>query len=56
MTFESVLEDVNIRDKNDSTRAVAPLKKAFDATEINSDGMTAEDVAKFIIDGVKKDL
>lgn len=56
VTFESVLEDVNIRDKNDSTRAVAPLKKAFDATEINSDGMTAEDVAKFIIDGVKKDL
>lgn len=56
VTFESVLEDVNIRDKNDSTRAVAPLKKAFDATEINSDGMTAENVAKFIIDGVKKDL
>lgn len=56
VTYENVLDDVNTRDKNDSTRAVAPLKKAFDATEINSDGMTAEDVARSIVDGVKQDL
>lgn len=54
--YASVLEDVNTRDKNDSTRAVAPLKKAFDAVEINSDGMTAEEVAGLIVDGVKTDL
>lgn len=56
VTYENVLRDVNERDKNDSTRAVAPLKKAYDAVEINSDGMTAQEVANSIVDAVKRDV
>lgn len=51
--YESVLRSVNERDKNDSTRALAPLKCAYDAIEINSDNMTAEEVTDFILDHIK---
>ncbi len=54
--YETVLKDVNARDYNDSTRAVAPLKKAFDAIEINSDGMNAREVADVIIRAVEEDI
>lgn len=54
--YATVLKDVNLRDKNDSTRAIAPLKKAFDAVEINSDELTAEEVAARIVSAVKEDL
>ncbi len=53
--YEEVLDDVILRDRNDSTRAIAPLKKAYDAAEINSDQMSAQDVARFIIDRVEED-
>ncbi|MDE7464179.1 MAG: (d)CMP kinase, partial [Clostridiales bacterium] len=56
VVYEDVLKDVNARDRNDSTRAVAPLKKAYDAVEINSDGMTAQDVANAIVSDVKRDV
>ncbi len=54
--FASVLAGVNTRDKNDSTRAIAPLKKAFDAVEINSDGLSAEEVADIIITAIRGDI
>lgn len=53
--YEEVLDDVILRDRNDSTRAIAPLKKAFDAVEIDSDDMSAKDVAQFIVDRVEED-
>lgn len=53
-SYESVLADIIERDKNDSTRAIAPLKKADDAIEINSDNITAEEVANLIIKAVKE--
>ncbi|MBD5132333.1 MAG: (d)CMP kinase [Clostridiales bacterium] len=56
VVYEDVLKDVIERDRNDSTRAVAPLKQAYDAKEINSDGLTAEEVASLIIDEVTGDL
>lgn len=56
VSFQNVLADVIERDKNDSTRKIAPLKKAYDAVEINSDGMTAADVAGLIINEIKGDL
>ncbi|MCH5156151.1 MAG: (d)CMP kinase [Clostridiales bacterium] len=56
VVYEDVYNDVVTRDKNDSTRAVAPLKCAFDATEINSDNMTAEQVAAFICSTVNGDV
>ncbi len=55
VTLDGVLRDVNERDKNDSTRKIAPLKRAFDAVEINSDELTAEQVADFIVDYVSED-
>ncbi len=54
--YNTVLNDVNARDLNDSTRAIAPLKKAFDAIEIDSSDMTADEVAARIVATVKEDL
>ena len=54
--YDDVYKDVVTRDKNDSTRAVAPLKRAYDAIEINSDNLTAEQVAAVITDCVTEDL
>lgn len=54
--YEDVYNDVVKRDRNDSTRAVAPLKRADDAVEIVSDNMTAEQVADTIISRVTEVL
>ncbi len=51
--YIDVLNSVNERDKNDSTRAVAPLKKAYDAVEINSDKLSADEVTDTIIGHIK---
>ena len=56
VSYDDVYKDVVTRDKNDSTRAVAPLKRAYDAIEINSDNLTAEQVAAVITDCVTEDL
>lgn len=48
VTLSGVLADINARDKNDSERAVAPLKKADDAEEIDTSDMTAKEVADTI--------
>ena len=56
VTYEDVYNDVVTRDRNDSTRAVAPLKQAFDAIAVNSDDMTAEDVANDIIKYILGDI
>lgn len=42
--YETVKSDIAARDYNDSHRAVAPLKKADDAVEIDSTGLTPEQV------------
>jgi len=36
VTFDEVLSDMILRDKNDSTRACSPLKKADDATVVDT--------------------
>ncbi len=56
VTYEKILDDIITRDRNDSTREVAPLKRAFDAVEIVSDDISARDVAKIIIDTVTEDV
>ncbi|MDE6028914.1 MAG: (d)CMP kinase [Clostridiales bacterium] len=55
VTYEAVLSDVITRDRNDSTRAIAPLKRAADAMEIMSDDMTAQEVADYICAAVNGD-
>lgn len=55
-TYEEVLEILKNRDKIDMERAIAPLKKAEDAIEIDSTNMSIEEVVSKIIElyGEKK--
>ncbi|KAA0257776.1 (d)CMP kinase [Deferribacter autotrophicus] len=48
ITFEEVLEDIKKRDEMDAKRDVAPLKKADDAIEIDTTGLTIDDVVSII--------
>lgn len=41
-SYESVLEAMRIRDRDDSTRAASPLKKADDAVELDSSELTLD--------------
>ena len=42
--FEEVLENQRLRDQRDSSRPVGALVKADDAIEVNTDGMTPDQV------------
>ncbi len=42
--FDQILEEIQRRDEQDSTRAFAPLKKADDAVELDTSNMTIEEV------------
>jgi cytidylate kinase len=53
LTLEKVLEDIKLRDFNDSNRSFAPLKQASDAILIDSTHMTADEVAELIIKRVR---
>ena len=44
ITLEQVLRDQSERDRKDSSRALAPLKKAADALELCTDGKSLEEV------------
>ena len=44
-TLESIAADIEKRDYNDSDRALAPLRKADDAVEIDTTDLTIEEVA-----------
>jgi len=44
-----VAADIQRRDLADSTRAVAPLRKAGDAVELDSGGMSLEEVVQWIV-------
>ena len=48
-TYESVLEEMMIRDKNDSTRDVAPCIQAPDAILLDNSDLTLEETADRII-------
>lgn len=48
VTFEAVIEDVKVRDYNDSHRAVSPLKKADDAIEVDTTGMNIDETINCI--------
>ena len=53
ISFEEVLRDIENRDHNDMTRALNPLRKAEDATEIDSTGMNIEQVTEAILKEIK---
>lgn len=44
VSFEQVLADQRARDERDSSRAIAPLRRAEDAVEVNTDGLGIEEV------------
>lgn len=48
VNFDQVLADIEMRDYNDSHRAVTPLRKAADAEEIDSTSMTIDEVVGYI--------
>lgn len=50
---KDVRSDIEKRDYNDSHRALAPLKKADDATEVDTTGMTIDQVCEKIISLVR---
>ena len=52
--FAQILADIIARDERDSTRAVAPLKRAEDALEIVSEDMTKEQVVARIYEVVRR--
>jgi cytidylate kinase len=52
-SFEEIMNEMNQRDEQDINRSVAPLKKAGDAIEIDTTGLSVEDVIQKIINLVK---
>lgn len=54
--LESVLKEIIQRDKQDMTRAIAPLVKADDATEINTDNLSIEEVVNQIVNCIQRKI
>jgi cytidylate kinase len=52
--YDQILKDILERDQRDSTRAVAPLRKAEDAVEIVTDGMEREQVVAKVCELVRE--
>lgn len=55
-TLESVAESIRKRDEQDSTRKVAPLKPAEGAITVNTDDMSADQVADYLVSTIQKEL
>jgi cytidylate kinase len=53
VTFEDVLEKQRERDYRDMHRAVGALRKADDAIEVNTDGMTPDEVVERLLQVVE---
>lgn len=53
LTFEEVLGDIRQRDYNDSTRAVDPLRKADDAMELDTTGLSIDEVIECVLKEIK---
>lgn len=53
-TLEEVEEDIRIRDQNDSTRALAPLKPAEDAIEFDSTDLGINEVVEKMLILIKE--
>lgn len=53
ITLEEVKKDIEYRDKNDSSRDFAPLRKAEDAIEIDTTNISAQEVANRILSIIK---
>ncbi len=56
VTFQEVLDDLRVRDYNDSHREIAPLKPAEDSITINTTGYTLEESIDMIINAIKEKM
>ncbi|MBN7772806.1 (d)CMP kinase [Clostridium aminobutyricum] len=54
VNFDAVLADIIKRDHDDSTRALNPLKRAEDAIELDTTGMSITEVTEKIIKEIRK--
>ncbi len=54
--FEEILEDIKIRDYNDSHRAIAPLKQAPDAVLIDTTEMTIEESINAVVNTITEKI
>jgi len=54
ITLETTIEDIRRRDLRDSSRKTSPLKKTDDMIYIDSTNMSIDEVAKTIIDSLRK--
>lgn len=52
--LNNLIKEIAERDKNDSSRAVAPLKKADDAIEIDTTNLSIDEVVAKIEDIIKE--
>jgi cytidylate kinase len=52
--FEQLKEEITLRDKRDTERKTAPLKKAIDAVEIDTTALTITKVVELILNIVKE--
>lgn len=55
-SYEEILKDIIRRDTEDSTREIDPLRKAEDATEIDTTGLNIEEVTEKISLEIRKKL
>lgn len=54
VTYEQVFSEMVERDKNDSTRAIAPCVPAKDATIVDNSEMTQEETVKALLEVINK--
>lgn len=51
--YQDILKDIIERDHNDTTREINPLKKADDAIEVDTTGMSEDEVINFLYKEIK---
>ena len=56
VSFEEVLEDIRRRDHRDTTRELNPLRKAEDAIELDTTGLSIEQVVNHVLEVIKSCL
>lgn len=54
--FDAILENIEMRDLLDQTRAVSPLKKADDAVELDNGNISLEEQDAWLLDQVKEKI
>jgi cytidylate kinase len=54
--YEDVLEQIRERDRTDSSRSTAPLRKADDAVELSTDGLSIGEVTEKVLNLIREIL